>query len=238
MLEPKRDYRSGEMAGKELYMSVSASAVVDLIGPVLSRLAGLAPRPVSLEATGLSPEMLADLTLKHLLRAGSLTSVALGERLGLVGPVIEPIVQFLRQEGRLQLQVRASVDHEVRLTLTERGRQSALDALKVCGYAGPAPVPLEAYCRVVRGQTIPRGSLARAKVTKAFRDIIMAQDLCDRLGVAMASGRAIFIYGPAGSGKTLIASRLLLVFPEKILIRTSWVVKQTMFRVFPAALHE
>ena len=84
-------------------MSVSASAVVDLIGPVLSRLSGLAPRPVSLEATGLAPELLADLTLKHLLRAGSLTSVALGERLGLVGPVIEPIVQFLRQEGRLQL---------------------------------------------------------------------------------------------------------------------------------------
>jgi len=121
-------------------MNVSASAVVDLIGPVLNRLAGLAPRPVSLEATGLAPELLADLTLKHLLRAGSLTSAALGERLGVVGPVIEPIVQFLRQEGRLQLQVRASADNEVRLTLTERGRQSALDALKVCGYAGPAPV--------------------------------------------------------------------------------------------------
>jgi len=40
----------------------------DLIGPVLSRLAGLAPRPVSLEATGAAAEMLADLVLKHLLR--------------------------------------------------------------------------------------------------------------------------------------------------------------------------
>src|SRR5258708_39683533 len=130
MLEPTRDYRSGEMAGKELYMSVSASAVVDLIGPVLSRLAGLAPRPVSLEATGLSPEMLADLTLKHLLRAGSLTSVALGERLGLVGPVIEAIDQFLRQEGRLQLQGRDSVDHVGRLYQTGRGRLSAAHALK------------------------------------------------------------------------------------------------------------
>jgi predicted ATPase with chaperone activity len=226
------------MAWKELYMNVSASAVVDLIGPVLSRLAGLAPRPVSLEATRLPPELLADLTLKHLLRAGSLTSVALSERLGLVGPVIEPIVQFLRQEGRLQLQVRASADNEVRLTLTERGRQSALDALKVCGYAGPAPVPLEAYCRAVRGQTIPRGSLARAKVNNAFRDIIMAEDLCDRLGVAMASGRAIFIYGPAGSGKTYIASRLIAALPGEVLIPHSVVVNRKIIRVFDAAVHE
>jgi magnesium chelatase subunit ChlI-like protein len=226
------------MAGKELFMNVSASAVVDLIAPVLNRLAGIAPRPVSLEATGLSPELLADLTLKHLLRAGSLTSVALGERLGLVGPVIEPIVQFLRQEGRLQLQVRASVDNEVRLTLTERGRQSALDALRVCGYAGPAPVPIEAYSRVVLGQTIPRRSLARAKVNHAFQDIIMAEDLCDRLGVAIASGRAIFIYGPAGSGKTYIASRLIAALPGEVLIPHSVVVNGKIIRVFDAAVHE
>jgi hypothetical protein len=117
-------------------MNVNTSAVADLIGPVLSRLAALAPRPVSLEATGLAPEMLADLVLKHLLRGGSLTSAVLGERLGLVGPVLEPIVQFLRQEGRLQLQARASFDNEVRLSLTERGRQGAQDALKRCGYVG------------------------------------------------------------------------------------------------------
>ena len=90
-------------------MNATTTAVADLIGPVLSRLAALAPRPVSLEATGLAPEMLADLVLKHLLRGGSLTSAVLGERLGLVGPVLEPIVQFLRQEGRLQLQARAEL---------------------------------------------------------------------------------------------------------------------------------
>ncbi len=116
-------------------MNATTTAVADLIGPVLSRLAGLAPRPVSLEATGLAPEMLADLVLKQLLRGGSLTSAVLGERLGLVGPVLDPIVQFLRQEGRLQLQARASFDNEVRLSLTERGRQSAQDALQRARFA-------------------------------------------------------------------------------------------------------
>jgi predicted ATPase with chaperone activity len=219
-------------------VNVSTIAVADVIGPVLTRLMGIAPKPVSLEASGLSPEMLADLTMKHLLRAGALTSSALSERLGLAGPVIEPIVQFLRQEGRLQLQSRAGFEHEVRLSLTERGGQSAQEATRRCGYIGPAPVPLDAYTNVTRAQTIPRRSLARGTVTHAFSDIIMAEDLCDRLGVAMGSGRALFIYGPAGSGKTYIASRLINAMPGEVLIPHAVVINDKIIRVFDATVHE
>jgi predicted ATPase with chaperone activity len=221
-------------------MSVNAmsTAVADVIGPVLTRLMALAPRPGSLEATGLAPDMLADLTLKHLLRAGSLTTAALGERLGLAGPVMDPIVQFLRQEGRLQLQTRAGFDREVRLVLTERGAQGAKDAMRRCGYVGPAPVPLETYTRVTRAQAIHRRSLARDNVSNSFSDIIMAEELCDRLGVAMGSGRAIFIYGPAGSGKTYIASRLIAALPGEVLIPNAVVVNDAIIRVFDATMHE
>ena len=212
--------------------------VADVISPVLSRLTKLAARPTSLEASGLSPELLADLALKHLLRAGSLTTAALCDRLGLMGPVIEPIVQFLRQEGRLQLQARATFDKEVRLTLTDRGRQGAQEALKACGYVGPAPVPVDTYKQVVHAQTVSRRGLARAKVIDAYSDIIMADDLCDRLGVAMASGRAIFIYGPAGSGKTYIASRLIAALHGEVLIPHAIVVNNKIIRVFDAAVHE
>ncbi len=226
------------MAIERYEPNLNATAVVDVIGPVLTRLITLAPRPTSLESTGLSPEMLGDLALKHLLRAGSLAIATLCDRLGLMGPVIEPVVQFLRQEGRLQLQARASFDKEVRLTLTDRGRQSAQEAFKICGYAGPAPVPLDNYKQVVHAQTIPRRALARSKVNQAYRDIIMAEDLCDRLGVAMASGRAIFIYGPAGSGKTYIASRLIAALPGEVLIPHAIVVNNKIIRVFDAALHD
>jgi hypothetical protein len=216
----------------------SPTAVADMIGPVLSRLSALAPRPASLEASGLAPEMLADLTLKHLLRAGSLTGGGLSERLGLIGTVLEPIIQFLRQEGQIQLQSRASFDNEVRLTLTERGRQSAEDAKRRCGYVGPAPVTLETSSRLVREQTIPRRSLGRELVTRSFREIIMSEELCERLGVAMASGRAIFIYGPAGSGKTYIASRLIAALTGEILIPHAITVNGKIVRVFDAAVHD
>ncbi|HEY1313014.1 MAG TPA: hypothetical protein VGE92_04015, partial [Steroidobacteraceae bacterium] len=214
------------------------TAVADMIGPVLARLSALAPRPASLEACGLTPEMLANLMLKHLLRAGSLTGGGLSERLGLIGTVLEPIIQFLRQEGQIQLQSRASFDNEVRLTLTERGRQGAEDALRRCGYVGPAPVPLETSTRLVSEQTVPRRSLGRELVTRAFRDIIMSESLCERLGVAMASGRAIFIYGPAGAGKTYIASRLIAALTGEILIPHAITVNGKIVRVFDAAVHD
>jgi hypothetical protein len=219
-------------------MSAVTDGVSDLIGPVLSRLMAIAPRPVSLEATGLSPETMADLLLKHLLRAGAMTSAALSERLGVAGPVIEPVVQFLRQESRVELQARAGYDHEVRLALTLRGRQSAEDALRKCGYIGPAPVPLDTYSRVVRAQTIARRSLARQAVYHSYRDIIMADDLRDRVGVAMGSGRAIFIYGPAGSGKTYIASRLIAALPGEVLVPHAVAVNDKIIRVYDASLHE
>jgi predicted ATPase with chaperone activity len=219
-------------------MNAANSAVADLIGPVLSRLAQIAPRPASLEATGLPPEMLTDLALKHLLRGGPLTSAALGERLGLAGPVLEPILQFLRQEGRLQLQARASFDNELRLALTERGRQSAADSLQKCGYVGPAPVPLETYARIVRAQTLPRRSLTREGMRLSLSGIIITDELCDRLGVAMASGRAIFIYGPAGSGKTYTASRLIGALSGEVLIPHAIAVNDKIIRLFDAAVHE
>jgi hypothetical protein len=219
-------------------MNASNQAVSDLIGPVLTRVTGIAPRPASLEATGLPPEMLADLALKHILRAGCLSSALLAERMGVVGSVLEPIVQFLRQEARVQLQPRASIDKEVRLSLTDRGRQSAMDALHRCGYTGPAPVPLETYTRVVRAQTIRRRSLARENVNRSLSSVIMADDLCDRFGVALASGRAIFIYGPAGSGKTYIASRLISALSGEVLIPYAVAVNDKIIRVFDASVHE
>jgi hypothetical protein len=219
-------------------MNTANSAVADLISPVLSRLAQLAPRPTSLEATGLAPNMLADLVLKHLLRTGPLTSAGLGERLGLAGPVLEPILQFLRHEGRVQLQARGNFDNELRLALTDRGRAIGTDALQACGYVGPAPVPFETYARVVRAQTVPRRSLTREGTRLSFSGTIMADELCDRLGVAMASGRAIVIYGPAGSGKTYIASRLIGALSGEVLIPHAIAVNDNIIRVFDAAVHE
>jgi len=102
----------------------------------------------------------------------------------------------------------------------------------------PAPVPLGTYVRVVRAQAAPRQGLTRESTRQSFRNIIMAEDLCDRFGVAMGSGRAIFIYGTAGSGKTYIASRLIGAMPGEVLVPHALAVNNKIIRVFDSAMHE
>jgi hypothetical protein len=77
-----------------------------------------------------------------------------------------------------------------------------------CGYVGPAPVNLEDYCAAVQTHSIGAMRISRAGVNDHFAGIVVNPGILDQLGAAMNSGRAMFIHGPAGSGKTYLAERL------------------------------
>ena len=84
----------------------------------------LAPRPRSLDDTGLSRNFLAELVAKHLYSAGVLTLRQLSDRIALAGPVLEDLILFLR--GEAHIEVRAAVDDAgLRYALTDRGRALA-----------------------------------------------------------------------------------------------------------------
>ncbi len=214
------------------------SVTTDPPSAALQRLSMLAPRPATVEASGLSVEMLTSLVLKHLWSAGALAMAPLADRLGVLGGVLEPVVQFLRREALVQLQSRGVGDGDVRFALTDRGRQAAREALAKCGYVGPAPVPLSTYERVTRAQAVPRRSVSRERVAQCFDDVVMSPELRDRLGVAMTSGKAIFLYGPAGTGKTYIATRLIETLSGEVLIPHAIAVNDKIVRVFDRTVHE
>jgi hypothetical protein len=61
--------------------------------------------------------------------------------------------------------------------------------------------------------------------------------LLDQLGPALNSGRAIFIYGSAGTGKTFIAKRLAAALPGLVLVPHAILVNETVIRVFDPQAH-
>lgn len=202
----------------------------------LQRLALLAPRPVTLEASGVPLQVLADLVLKFISRLGPLSATALCERIALVHSVLEPVFMLLRREGCVDLQARGGT--EMCLVLSARGREAAADAWLRSGYLGPAPVPLAVYDRVVRAQSVHLGRSTRLSMQAAFGNVVIEDDMRDRLGVALNSGRAIFLYGPAGAGKTFIGAQLIRALPGEVLIPHAILVDGTVIRVFDAATHE
>ena len=208
------------------------------VSPELERLAALSPRPTTLAQTGLSLTFLAELLSKHLATAGVLTTSELIERLALAGPIVNQILNFMRTEGRVEVRSRLGLDAELRYGLTEKGRLEANDALHRGGYVGPAPVPLANYVALVRKQSVHRNKVTRQSVLDAFSGIVIDVELLDRLGPAMNSQRAIFLYGHAGTGKTYTARRLAAALSGLVLVPHAIAVHETVVEVFDPLCHE
>jgi predicted ATPase with chaperone activity len=198
----------------------------------------LAPAPTNLSETGLTQDFLADLIAKHLLEAGAATLAELAGKTMLPGSVIEDILHFMRQDARVEV-LGAGVDQiGMRYNLTDRGRAGAMDAMFRSGYVGPAPIPLTEYARIVRKQSVHARGVTREMVDQLYADTVIREDIKSQLGLSMNSGRAVFVYGPAGTGKTYLTSKLATIFSDTVLIPYAIQVGDATLRVFDPVLHK
>jgi hypothetical protein len=198
-----------------------------------------APRPRRVSETGLSNTLLEALLAKHLYELGVVDSRRLVERLGLPGPVLEEVLQNLRAAALVEVRgVVESHASSLRYALTDKGRSFALDALAKSGYIGPAPVPLSLYTKIVREQSVHRQRLTREIMHERFAEVTIRPELLDRLGAALHSGRALFIYGPPGVGKSYIARRLARALGEPVLVPYALAVDDSIVQVFDPMIHQ
>jgi hypothetical protein len=204
----------------------------------MMRLARLAPRPKSLDDTGLSRELLVDLIAKHLLDKGTLSLADLSTAMCLPGALLETVLNFMRTEAMVEISPNRSNQPGLNYNLTDRGRSTALDAMLRGGYIGPAPVPLGHYSIVTRRQSIHRQKVSRDEMHLSFRDIVIKPSLLDRLGASVNSGRAIFLYGGAGTGKTYVSQRLTKLFPDLTLIPNAVAIDNQVIQLFDPLVHE
>jgi len=202
-----------------------------------NRLQTLVPRPLTLEDTGLTMHFLAELFVKHLNDGGLLTLKQLMQRIALSGPVMESIISFLRKEVLIEVHSRGFEHRELYYGLSQRGRDYAMDAFAKSGYVGPAPVPIDLYRKVVDAQTVHGQRVTRDNFYRAFSNITLKSELKDQLGPALNSGRAIFIYGPAGTGKTYITQKMLNLFDDSCLIPYALEIDGSVVSLFDPLVH-
>jgi predicted ATPase with chaperone activity len=208
----------------------------DQIG--LMRLQRLAPRPKRLEETGLSRTFLSDLIAKHILDRGTLSLAELARSLMLAGSILETVLDFMRSEALLEIRPSRAEHPGLHYALTDRGRCAALDAMLRNGYVGPAPVPLKHYARIARAQSVHKQTITRDKMNRVFDDIVLDESLLTRIGPSLNSGRAIFLYGPAGTGKTYISQRLTRLFPDPTLIPYAIAIDDNVVQLFDPLVHK
>ncbi len=195
------------------------------------------PAPTTLQETGLPQGLVEELVLKQLHQSGVIDLTALVEHLALPGAVLEPVLAQLRRQAQLEIRAESENRRGLRYALTDRGHTAALEAFGRSGYVGPAPVPLELYSKTVQQQSVRHLGMDRVRMRAAFADAIVDEELLDRIGPAVHSGRPLFLYGPPGTGKTFLSQRLVRALGGRINVPHAILVADRIIRIFDPALH-
>ena len=184
-------------------MSVTAPSLPEI------RNTAHAPRvPASLQETGLSADQIEALIIKSLY-GGEANGLALAERIRLPYPILEPLVERVRAEQLVEVRgMTGSGSASYRYALTDAGRDRARQYFDANQYVGPAPVPLAAYVAQMRLLSASGVYIDRERLRQSFSHLVVGDTVLEQLGPAVNAGKAVFLYGPPGNGKTVIAEGL------------------------------
>jgi DNA-binding PadR family transcriptional regulator len=170
-----------------------------------ARTAPAPPVPASLAETGLEAGQIEQLLVKTL-HGGEASGLVLAERIRLPYGVLEPLIERLRAERLIEvLGAAGNGSSGYRYALTDLGRERAVDYLEMSRYVGPAPVPLDSYLAYMSALLATRGDLDRERLRQGFSHLIVGDAVLEKLGPAVNAGKAVFLYGAPGNGKTVIA---------------------------------
>ncbi|MBL8794229.1 MAG: ATPase [Planctomycetia bacterium] len=162
--------------------------------------------PDTLKEAGLTMGFLNDMLLRTLYVNGGMLGIDLARFLCLPFKVIEDSLGFLKNEKCIEVTGGDLIGRvSYRFTLTELGRRRAQDAMKLCAYVGPAPVPLEDYIEQTYRQAVTGIACTPDVMRGAFTHLVLPEALFNAIGPAIVSGKSVFIYGPPGNGKTAIS---------------------------------
>ncbi len=207
--------------------------------------AGLPEAPTSpetLQQAGLTSGFLCDLLLRTLYTRGAMLGLDLARQLCLPFKVIEDSLKFLKDEKCIEVTGGDLIGRvSYRFNLTELGRRRANDAMKLCAYVGPAPVPLEDYVEQCYRQAVTGISVSPDILRRSFTHLVVKDELFNAVGTAVVSGKSIFIYGPPGNGKTSMA-RAIGDFMNgsggEIYAPYAFLVENSIITVYDQSLHQ
>jgi hypothetical protein len=167
------------------------------------------------------------------------TGTMIAERTRLPYGLIEPIIERVR--AQLLVEVRGATGSGTagyRYSLTDLGRDRARQFLAISHYAGPAPVPLAAYVAEMRALMAAREYVTHDRLKRGFSHLIVGDDVLEQLGPAVNAGKGVFLYGPPGNGKSVIAEGMGRTLGGDMYVPHAIDVEGHVITVFDPISHE
>ncbi len=199
------------------------------------------PPLTKIEDTGLNRFFVLDLMLKIMFAYGHETKRAVADEIKLPLPMVDKLMD-LAYERRLVESMGAMdqtrMSSELRYGLSELGRQTAVHAMELSNYAGPAPVTLEQFTAQVARQRIINDRVDTKRLQRSLSRLTLPDGLVERLGPAVNSGRSLLLYGEPGNGKTSIAVAIADSFEQYIYVPYALCVGSQIINIYDPALHQ
>ncbi len=191
--------------------------------------------------TGLNMGLLTDLAIKTVYYSGYISAAQLAERLRLpFNGVVDKIVEFMKREKWVEVRGQTGIGEATfEYIISEKGADKAREVQERSRYVGPCPVTLPQYVYAMKMQSRVKTYVTRENIDQALKGFSFEQEVKDRIGPAVNSGKAVFMHGPPGNGKTTLASKVgRAVLGQDIWIPYSIDVDGQVVRVFDSVNHE
>jgi hypothetical protein len=193
--------------------------------------------PRSMEGTGIDVARLNELAIKLGNSVPSFTSQWAAEKLCLPIHLVDEIFWQLKDDHLAEILGQAG-PFSYRYAVTQRGRELAKQLLEVSGYVGPAPVSVEAYSAMINWQSDHHDNVSFESVREVLSQLILPDSSVQVAALAAASGRSLFLFGPAGNGKTSLGRMLHGAIGGDLWIPHCIGVDNHVIRIFDAQCHQ
>lgn len=193
--------------------------------------------PRELHETGVDPVVLRDLILRLAYTVTSFSSKWAAERSHLPLSMVDEICWGLKEDHLLEI-LGQEGSFNYTYAATDRGRSEAARAMEVCGYLGPAPVALADYWDALQQQEKLRPKTRMQDVYEALSSLVLPSEVVEVAALAAASRRSLFLFGPAGNGKTSMGRLLHRVLGGDIWIPYSLSIGHNVISLFDKQVHE
>ena len=175
---------------------------------------------------------MSDLIVKLAYSVARFTTEWVAKELHLSIPLTSQLIERLCIDGLLETLVGN------RYAITDRGREQAVRLLEVCGYVGPAPVRLEAYAAKLRRQLANTPPVTPEHVAAALSNLVVNPEAAKLAGLAVSSGRSLFIHGPPGNGKSSLGRAIHDALRGDYWIPYAIAVGSSVIRLYDEQTHE
>ena len=195
--------------------------------------------PSGMHDLGLSPISVQDLLLKCLFYQSTGTGKDLANQIRLpLHSIVDPMLMKLTEEKFLEVTSTTGLGgFNKNYRLTSSGYNRAENVLKSSNYVGPAPVALADYIEAVT-QHYGELNFSEEDLRKAYKDLVLSEKTIDEIGPAIISGKSLFMYGPAGTGKTSVAERITRCYATTIKVPYAIQVQGVPMRFFDYFQHK